>query len=93
MYALSSPLTLYRNGTPCPPTRPAPLRRAHNKRQDVVAAAADCIAARRQGASREAAAALRQELEAVTAYANSLVGLRLPQAVYRKLSEAQVYFS
>lgn len=61
--------------------------------QDVVAAAADCIAARRQGASREAAASLRQELEALTAYANSLVGLRLPQAVYRKLSEAQVFFS
>lgn len=44
-----------------------------------MSAATDCIVARRQGASREAAAGLRRELEVLTAFTNSLVGLRLPQ--------------
>lgn len=36
---------------------------------------------------------LKLELDALTAFANGIVALRLPQQLYRKLSEAQVHFS
>lgn len=61
--------------------------------QDVIATAADSIAARRQAVGREAAAGLAAELAVLTQYANSMAGARLPQAVYRKLAEAQVYMA
>ncbi|GFR48470.1 hypothetical protein Agub_g10161, partial [Astrephomene gubernaculifera] len=59
--------------------------------QDIIAAAADSIAARRQAVGRDAAVGLATELAVITQYANSLPGARLPQAVYRKLAEAQVF--
>ncbi|KAG2493502.1 hypothetical protein HYH03_008318 [Edaphochlamys debaryana] len=58
--------------------------------QDIIATAADSIAARRQAVGREAAAGLAAELAVLTQYANSLAGARLPQSVYRKLAEVQV---
>eukprot|EP00198_Chlamydomonas_reinhardtii_P014412 XP_001703749.1 predicted protein [Chlamydomonas reinhardtii] len=61
--------------------------------QDIISTAADSIAARRQQVGREAAAGLAGELAVITAYANSMAGARLPQAVYRKLAEAQVFMS
>lgn len=36
---------------------------------------------------------LRAQLDAITAFVNGIVSQRLPQALYRKLSEAQVHFS
>ncbi|GIL76174.1 hypothetical protein Vretimale_5759 [Volvox reticuliferus] len=59
--------------------------------QDVVAAVADAIAARGKVVGREAANQLANELNVLTSYANSMSGTRLPQAVYRKISEAQVF--
>ncbi|GLC39227.1 hypothetical protein PLESTM_000866000 [Pleodorina starrii] len=59
--------------------------------QDVIATAADSIAARRPGLGKEAAAMLASELAVITQYANSMAGAKLPQAVYRKLAEAQVF--
>ncbi|KAG2437935.1 hypothetical protein HXX76_005551 [Chlamydomonas incerta] len=61
--------------------------------QDIISTAADSISARRQQVGREAAAGLAAELAVITAYANSMAGARLPQAVYRKLAEAQVFLS
>ncbi|KXZ50944.1 hypothetical protein GPECTOR_14g190 [Gonium pectorale] len=61
--------------------------------QDVISAAADSIAGRRAALGREAATGLASELAVLTQYANSIAGARLPQAVYRKLAEAQVFLA
>ncbi|EFJ49173.1 hypothetical protein VOLCADRAFT_120776, partial [Volvox carteri f. nagariensis] len=47
--------------------------------QDVIATAADSIAARRQAVGRDAVGMLAAELAVITQYANSLAGARLPQ--------------